>query len=250
METGLRVFLLSGPRADVPHAAAPRTLALLCCLSLSLSACGLFKRKEPELLGASAPQTEEPLEDASQQPVVEPQVARRSIRVPKITKEDFETSLHAGFMSIEDFGGSPSLSARLAYHISEDFFLEGAFGYAKGGLTSYERLAGGVRLLTDRDRQFTYYAINMGWNALPGEVFVGKNRAYNSAIYLSAGLGGTTFAGDNRFTANIGVGYRVLLTRRLAAHVDFRDYLFDIDVLGSKKVANNLEGSLGISVFF
>ena len=26
----------------------------------------------------------------------------------------------------------------------------------------------------------------MGWNALPGEIFIGENRAYNSAFYLIA----------------------------------------------------------------
>jgi outer membrane beta-barrel protein len=246
METGIRVFLLAKMLTTIRNI---RTAALLCASVAVLSGCGLFGgSKEPPPLGAEA---EEPVSDASSQPVIEPQVERREVKAPGIDNENFEAGGYVGIISIEDFGTSSVFGGRLAYHISEDLFLEGSFGMAEAGTTSYERMAGGAaRLLADEDREYTYYALNIGWNALPGEIFIGKNRAYNSAFYLSVGVGGTEFAGDNRFTLNGGVGYRVLITDWIAVHFDFRDYLFDIDILGEKKVAHNLEGSLGITAFF
>ena len=42
--------------------------------------------------------------DASQPPVIEPDVARRDIKVAKIDSENFEVGFSAGELSIEDFG--------------------------------------------------------------------------------------------------------------------------------------------------
>jgi len=241
METGIRVFLLAINRRLIAATALGLGLASLC-------GCGLFGgTKEPPPLGAEA---EEPAREAADQPVIEPQVERRAVRTPAIDNENFEAGGYVGLLSIEDFGTSSTFGARLAYHINEDLFLEGIFGMAKAGTTSYERLSNSPRLVADDDREYRHYALNIGWNALPGEIFIGENRAYNSAFYLTVGVGGTDFAGDNRFTLNGGVGYRVLITDWVAAHFDFRDYMFDIDILGEKKVAHNLEGSLGITMFF
>jgi outer membrane beta-barrel protein len=242
METGIRVFLLN---RMLPHL---RALGIAVSLACALSGCGLFGgNKEPPPLGTEG---EKPAPEANEQPVINPEVTRRKIKVPKIKNEDFEIGPYIGILSIEDFGSHSVYGARLAYHITEDFFLEGVYGLSKGGTTSYERLSGGPKLLSDDDRRYTYYALNAGWNALPGEIFIGTNRAYNTNFYVTVGIGGTKFAKDNRFTANAGLGYRILLNRWIAAHFDFRDYLFDIDLLGEKKVAHNLEGSLGLTVFF
>ncbi|MCH9693405.1 MAG: outer membrane beta-barrel domain-containing protein [Gammaproteobacteria bacterium] len=182
--------------------------------------------------------------------VVDPQVERREIKEPAIDREDFEVGGYVGVMGIEDFGSNVVYGARLAYHVTEGFFVEGTAGTSEGGLTSFEVLSGGARLITDSQRQLTYFNLNLGYNILPGEAFIGEGRAYNQNLYLIAGLGSTRFAGDDRFTVNFGVGYRFLLTDSVALHLDFRDHLFDIDLLGEEKTAHNLEGHLGFTVFF
>jgi outer membrane beta-barrel protein len=134
--------------------------------------------------------------------------------------------------------------------VTEGFFVEGTLGQTDAGLTSFERLSGGAPLLSDSARQFTYYNLNLGYNILPGEVFIGERRAYNTNLYLTAGLGSTRFADDDRFTVNFGAGYRFLLTDAIAIHLDVRDHLFDIDLLGEEKTVHNLEGHLGLTLFF
>ena len=182
--------------------------------------------------------------------VIDPEVERREIREAAIDKEDFEIGPFAGIISIEDFGSDVVYGARLAYHLTEGFFVEGTVGQSEAGLTSFEVLSGGARLISDSERTLTYYNLNLGYNILPGEVFIGEGRAYNTNLYLVAGLGSTRFAGDDRFTVNFGFGYRFLLTDSVALHIDFRDHLFDIDLLGEEKTAHNLEGHLGFTVFF
>ena len=180
--------------------------------------------------------------------VIDPQVERRDIKEPAIDREDFEIGAFAGIMNIEDFGSDTVVGVRLAYHVTEGFFVEATAGQSEASLTSFEVLSGGARLFDDRD--LTYYNLNLGYNVLPGEVFIGEGRAYNTNFYLIAGLGSTRFADDDRFTVNFGAGFRFLLTDSVAIHVDFRDHLFDSDVLGREKTVHNLEGTVGVTVFF
>ncbi len=218
---------------------------ILPALGIGLSGCAATKN----LFGWGEDETPPPAE-VPQDQVIELEVQRRDVEEPQIDSEDFEMGAFVGVMSIEDFGSDVVYGVRLAYHVTEGFFVEGSVGQAEGGLTSFEILSGGAPLLSDSDRRLTYYALNVGYNILPGEGFVGKGRAYNTALYVSAGLGATRFAGDDRFSVNFGAGYRFLLTDSIALHIDFRDLLFDIDLLGEEKTAHNLEGSLGVTIFF
>lgn len=201
---------------------------------------------QPQPVASAEPVTGEP----DQKPIIDPQVERREIKRTRIDTEDFELGAYVGILSIEDFESNVVYGGRLAYHLTEDFFIEGTYGQSRAGRTSYENLSGSADLLSDKDRDYSYYAVSLGWNALPGEIFIGKNRAYNSAFYLVAGIGSTQFGGDDRFTVNGGFGYRVLPTDWVAVHFDVRDHVYDIDILGEKKIVNNLEAHLGLSIFF
>ena len=187
---------------------------------------------------------------AENQVVIEPQVERRDVKPARIDTENWEVGAYVGSLSVEDFEVNPVYGARFAYHINEDFFAEGIVGFSDAGLSSFERLSGSAPLLTDSERQFTYYSLGFGWNALPGEVFLGGKRAMNSAIYLTLGAGGTRFAGGDHFTITAGAGARVLIKDWLAAHLDMRDLVMEIDVLGKNKTAHNYEATLSLTAFF
>jgi outer membrane beta-barrel protein len=104
--------------------------------------------------------------------------------------------------------------------------------------------------MSDSERKLTYVNVNVGYNILPGEAFLGERRAYNTGLYVVAGLGSTRFAGDDRFSVNFGAGYRMLVTDSVSLHIDFRDLLFDMDLFGEEKTAHNLEATFGVAVFF
>lgn len=227
-----------------------RLLFLTLAVASVLPGCAWFGRggddAAPEAVAAPQAQTG----PSSEQPIIDPQIERRQIKRAQIDTEDFEVGLYGGILSIEDFESHAVYGARFAYHLTEDFFLEGTVGQSRAGRTSYETLSGAAEILTDSERDYTYYALSAGWNALPGEVFIGKNRAYNSAFYLVAGIGSTRFAGDDAFTVSGGFGYRILPTDSIAVHFDVRDHVYDTDLLGKKKIVNNLEAHLGLSIFF
>lgn len=184
------------------------------------------------------------------EPVVQPEIARREIVEPNIDEEDFEVGAYVGFLSIEDFGTSPVYGARLAYHVTEGIFLEAAVGTSTADKTSYERLSGNVQLLTDDERDLTYYNLSAGYNLLPGEAFFFGRYAYNSQFYLIAGVGSTRFAGNDEFTVNVGAGYRLLINDWMALHLDARDHMFETDLLGEAKTTHNIEVHGGLTFFF
>jgi len=212
---------------------------------IGLSGCAATKN----LFGFGDEEASPPTAEAPGQ-VIDPEVERREIKEPAIDREDFEIGPYVGIMSVEDFGADVVYGVRLAYHITEGFFVEGTVGRTDTGLTSFEELSGDARLLTGSEREYTYYNLNLGYNILPGEVFIGEGRAFNTNLYLTGGLGSTSFAGDDRFTVNFGFGYRFLLSDSIALHLDFRDHLFDIDLFGDEKTAHNLEAHFGFTVFF
>ncbi len=184
-------------------------------------------------------------------PVVDAEVERRDVAPPDIDSEDFEVGASFGFMSIEDFGSNSAWGLRLAYHVTESLFAEATYGQTDAGRTSYENLSGSqAPLLSNDDREYSWYDLTLGWNVLPGEVFIGRNHAFNSALYVVVGAGNTSFAGDDFFTFVYGAGYRVLATDSIALHFDVRDHMFDIDITGEDKTTHNIEFNLGATWFF
>ena len=111
--------------------------------------------------------------------VIEPDLDRRRVDEDKIDSEDFEFGIFSGVYSFEDFGSNNVFGYRMAYHISEDWFLEGVYGVSEIGKTSFESLSG-TNLLTEDEREVDYYNVSLGVNLFPGEIFLGKNYAFNT----------------------------------------------------------------------
>ena len=165
---------------------------LLSLVALGCSGCAVFHRHSGQSATSSdsTASSASPDSDTGGTPptVIEPQVERREVKVPAIHASNVEIGGYYGEISIQDFGAQPVAGLRLDYHISEDFFGEVTYGRAKAGLTSFEQLSN-VQLLSDAERRFTYYNLSLGYNLLPGEVFVGRNLAMTSAFYLLGGQG-------------------------------------------------------------
>jgi outer membrane beta-barrel protein len=184
------------------------------------------------------------------EPVILPEVERREITPAAIDSEDFEIGPFAGIISIQDFQSEWVYGLRAAWHVTEDFFFEASYGMSEGDLTSYEKLSGGAPLFNDDDRDYTYYNLVLGWNAMPGEIFLWDDYALKSDLYFIGGAGSTDFLGDNWFTVTVGAGYRILLNDSFAWRVDVRDHIYDRDAFGEDETVNNIEWSTGITFFF
>lgn len=182
--------------------------------------------------------------------IITPDLERRHITEADLDSEDFELGLYYGILSLEDFGTNPVTGLSLAYHISEDYFVQANYATSKAQKTSYELLSGGVQLLTDAQRQLDYYNISFGYKLLPGQVYVTEKMHFNTGIYLIAGAGNTQFADNKYFTYNLGAGLQLYAKDWLLLDLSMRDYVFSHELFGVNKKTNNLESRLGVSVFF
>jgi outer membrane beta-barrel protein len=184
------------------------------------------------------------------EPLVVREPERREVDVDALDRENIEFGVFGGLMNVEDFGSNTVTGFRVAYHVTEDFFVEGMYGKTTLGETSFERLGGGAQLLTDEQRDMTYYNVSVGYNIFPGEAFVSGNWAFKGGLYVVGGVGSSEFAGDDVFTINAGMGYRLIATDWLAIHFNVRDHIFDTDLLGDDETKHNIEFSGGLTLFF
>jgi len=166
------------------------------------------------LAGPSVQAASDPAPEDADSTLIDPKIERIEFNEAKIDARDYEVSLLVGYISIEDFGVQPLLGLRLEYFITENIFAGLTLGQATAGKTSYEKLT------------------------------------YNTAFYLSGGIGTTDFAGSERFTLNYGAGYRFLFSDWLDVSVDFRNSVHDMDLFGELKTTNNLQFTLSLGFFF
>ena len=181
--------------------------------------------------------------------VVVPEVDRRAISVPKFPSNDFEIGTFVGTYSTQNFGSSLVGGVRLGYHITEDFFVEGTYGQTKVSDESFRQiLPGGV--FPNEKEKLSYYNLSIGYNVLPGEVFIGGKRAKPSQLYLIGGVGSTKFNDQRRPTFNVGFGFKVFLIDAVSLQLDMRDHMYSIDLLGKRQSTQNLELTGGIAYYF
>ncbi len=217
-----------------PLRTAAATLATACVLAL--------------LGHAGARAADAPAADTSDQVIV-PQVERREVHKPKYPSNDFEIGLFGGTYSTQNFGTSGVYGARLGYDITEDFFVEATYGRTKVSDATFRQvLPGGV--FTAQQEKLQYYDLSVGYNFLPGEVFIGKNWAKASTLYVIGGVGSTKFDSQRMQTWNFGAGAKLFLADWVALRADVRDHLYKLDLLGRRSTTQNPELTIGFAFFF
>ncbi|HEY5740327.1 MAG TPA: outer membrane beta-barrel domain-containing protein [Gammaproteobacteria bacterium] len=188
--------------------------------------------------------------DGEETVLVEPQIERSEFDESMIESDDFEIALYTGYLAVEDFNTDFVTGIKLGYHVTEDFFVQASYGFGSVGETSFERLSGGAPLLSDAERDIEYYLVALGFNLFPGEAFVTDSTTFNTVLYISGGVGSTTFAGDDRFTIAYAVGHRTLFADGFSLDIEMRDLIFEQDIFGSEETTNNLEFSVSLNLFF
>jgi len=181
---------------------------------------------------------------------VDVDVDKRTVLEDVLDDENFELGAQFGIMSIEDFESNPWVSVHFAYHITEFFYAKARYAKSEGGQTSFEKLVNVPPLLTDEERELSYYGLNIGYNLMPGEVFLGRDFALNSVFSIELGGGTTDFAGDEKFTVNLTANYRIFLTDWLTWDIGMSDYIFDTNITGENKTSHNLNFTTGFAYYF
>lgn len=226
----------SGPKLPLWLHALP----LLAVVGLSGCALWPFGGGEPE----------EPLIPSEEPPgqVVDPNIERREVKVPEIDTENFEVGYFSGILSTEDLQSDVMFGVRGAYHITDLLFLEGR--YIRSTVSDEIRRTIGQPFFPEEQMDLDSYAIDAGFNLLPGEVFLGTRYAMNSSLYMLLGAGNTSFNDEDYLTYSFGFGLKVLPMDWWSIRLEARDNLWESDLLGEPKLTHNFEMSFGFALFF
>lgn len=200
------------------------------------------------VLSSGAAMGAEDIKPAETEQVIKPQLERRNIKLPRIDTEDFEIGGFMGILSVENFGSNILVGGTITYHVTEDFFFDATYGQTTIADTAFRNF--GLPFFPEEKQDYIYYNLSLGYNILPGEVFIGSRWAFNSAFYVIVGAGISSFAEEDRFTATAGFGVRMLLTDWFAMHLDTRDLIFRADTTGEEKITHNLGLYTGFTLFF
>lgn len=188
----------------------------------------------------------EPQTDDEQ--IIQPEVGRRPDKLPSIDTENLEVGVFVGLYSLEDFGAEIQYGSQFGYHVTEDIFFEGALAVAEVSDTTYRNI--GLSIFPSEHQTLSYYNLSVGFHLLPGELFLGRNTAYTAQVFLIGGVGNTQIGEEDYFTLNYGLGLRILGNDWFALRLDFRDHVFDTDIVGRKQTYHNLALQTGITLFF
>jgi outer membrane beta-barrel protein len=220
---------------------AATLLAVLGSLA-GLGGCALWPfghHPEPD---TSLPSDEKPGE------VIDPDIARREVKVPKIRSQDFELGLYTGLLNAQDLESHLIYGVRAAYHVTEDFFIEADYG--RSSVSDDVRREIGQPFFTEPTIGLNTYSVNLGYNVLPGEVFAGTRYAMTSTLYLLAGVGNTSFDDQDFLTYNVGFGLKVLPRDWISVRLEARDLIWKSDLLGASAITTNLETTLGVAFYY
>lgn len=181
--------------------------------------------------------------------IVVPEVTRRDVHLPSFPSNDFDVGVYAGTYATQNFGSSAVEGLRLGYNITEDFFVQTVLAQTNVSDAAFRQvLPGGV--FPKQKEQLRYYNFSVGYNILPGEVFVGTKHAKPFTFYVIGGVGSTSLDEQKHATVNVGSGMRLFFNDYFSMQVDARDHLFSTDLLGQRQRTQNLEFTLGLTASF
>lgn len=217
-------------------------ILILAVAFVASSGCSMFRDRD------AVSGDDEVISGASADPVIQPELDRRDVQRAAIDTEDWEFAGYAGFLSVEDFGTEPVYGGRVAYHVTEDLYLEGDYARSTVDDSSFRNI--GAPLFESEEEDITSYGLSVGYTLLPGEVFVGSRWARASAMYMSFGVGNTEFVDEDNVTYLLGFGIRALPADWLSLRLEARDRIWESDLVGESEWKHNFEITLTLGAFF
>ena len=189
--------------------------------------------------------------DLELEPLVVREPERREVNVDEIDSENFEIGAYGGILDIQDFGSNAVYGARAAYHVTEDFFIEGPV-WPQRARRDELRDAVGQRRTADGRRSRVQLLQRVGRLQHPAGRSIRRTQVRVPRRTLSDrrrrqfGLRAATNA--SRSAAASAIAWRRPTGSSL--RIDVRDYVFESDLLGSNETLHNLEFTGGLTVFF
>ena len=184
-----------------------------------------------------------------QRPGRHPQVDRRDIEKPKFPSNDFEIGLFTGSYATQNFGSSWVYGARIGYHITEDFFVEGVYGADQGQRRAVPADPAGRHLPAGHGKARLLQPVDR-LQPVPRRDLHRRQAGQAVPVLPHRRRRQHQVRRSEKPTFNVGFGYRVYLADWVALQLDLRDHIFSLDLLGKRQNTQNLELTGGLTFYF
>lgn len=221
----------------------PTARALRCAVillgGLSLAGCSLwpFGKRDPLPEDRALPGEEPPAQ------VIDPDSQRPKVAVKQIKSQDFEVGGYGGFLNTDDARALGIYGLRGTYHKSEDFFVEAYYEMASTfGYNEARNLVGADEV---DDVDYDSYGLSIGWSAVPGDLYFGRNYTVPFTLYALLGAGYTSLKEEDFGTYTLGAGVKLLPQDWWSIRLELRDQMWSVN-----GIDHNAEFNFGLAFYF
>ena len=176
---------------------------------------------------------------------------RRRGRVPRdfVKAQRHEISVNAGYYVSDLFSATYVLGGSYTYHVTEDTAVEGSFWWTHANADVVRAVEDG-RATTLRD---TFATVTLFTSSLLWYPFHGKLQLGGEVIHfdfdLNAGVGVIDSPTSRGVTGVGGLGFKFYGGSAVAIRVDFRDLVYQQELLAQQYIVNDLSITAGFSIF-
>lgn len=166
-------------------------------------------------------------------------------------------------MAMEGISTNPSFGISTGFYFSEDFFFRIDAGKSTVSRSDYPVTL--QQLNTENQLSFEMQSLSLAYNFLPGEAYLGRNKALNSNFYIIGGVGfvrfpivgiasptprQTTSQNNSQFAQNFGAGFKIFPTDHLNINMEVGNRMYSSNIPGYSKSSSNLEMRIGINFVY
>ena len=173
-----------------------------------------------------------------------------------VQKRDFlkrlraELSVWGGFFASDLLSSSYDYGGALAFYPGEDFGVEVSLLVTPFDLAVEKPLTNFFAGQVFRPSLAFVVVGNFLWSPIHFKLRATERAIVHGDLVFALGAGDTIHPTVQGVTFDAGIGLKIYPTRYLAVRFDLRDYLMLQEAIAVQRVANNLVGLVGLSVFF
>ncbi len=172
-----------------------------------------------------------------------------------VQKRDFlkrlrvEASAWGGFFASDLLSSSYDYGGAVAFWPGEDFGVEASLLVTPFDLAVERPLTQFFGGQTFKSGLAFIVVGDLLWSPIHLKLRVSEHAIAHGDLFFALGAGNTFNATVQGATFDVGLGLKVYANRFLAVRFDLRDYLMIQEAVGIERVANNLVGVIGLSLF-
>jgi outer membrane beta-barrel protein len=160
-----------------------------------------------------------------------------------------ELTAWGGYYVSDLFDGTYIVGGAYTYHMTEDFGVEATGAYTKYTSAGGPELERTFAVLQGKDQQVAIFEALLVWAPLHAKMRLFADSILHFDLFFDAGAGVVDSALSTGVAGTGGLGFKFFFGKATALRLDFRDHVYQMNLLAQHEIANDLTATLGMSVY-